>query len=129
MALPAWEAMVRSIEKLAAFSLLELVRGGAERLLPKDEKMGFSKVIPVGSAGAITISEEGGVATLKVSLSQSVGGGALKDVAKGSASVEVDMSAKQVIDAGLELAAHKFPAAALVIESAKTIIDAEMAKL
>lgn len=90
--------------------------------------MSFSKVIPVGSVGQLEISEAGGVATLKATLAQSAGGGSMEGVAKASASIELDVSAKQLIDAGLELAAAKFPMAAAAIEGAKAMIDAELAK-
>lgn len=90
---------------------------------------GFSKVIQVGNAGQVAISEQGGVASVKVSLSEQVGGGSVAGVVKATVSAELDVSAKQLIDAGLDLAAAKFPAAAAAIEGAKAIIDAEMANL
>lgn len=89
----------------------------------------MQKVIPIGSAGQLTISESGGVASISVSISQSVGGGSVAGVASGSLSASVQLSAAQLIDAGLELAKEKFPSAAAVINGAKAAIDAEMAKL
>lgn len=91
--------------------------------------MGFQKTIPIGSAGQVDLSEAGGIATLKVSLAQAVGGGSMAGVAKASASVEVDVSAAQLIDAGFELAKAKFPSVALLIDEAKLLVDAELAKV
>lgn len=91
--------------------------------------MGFSKVIPVGSAGSVSINEQDGVASVKVTLSQSAGGGEIAGFAKASLTAEIDISAQQLIDAGLELAKVKFPSAAALIDAAKAGIDAEMAKV
>lgn len=90
--------------------------------------MSFSKVIPVGSAGQVEISEAAGVASFKVSLSQAAGGGPLEGFAKAKVSAEFDVSAAQLIKAGLELAKAKFPAAASIIDGAEAAIDAELAK-
>lgn len=91
--------------------------------------MGFSKVIPVGEAGSISITESGGVATVKVALSQGVGGGSVAGFAKAQVSAEIDVSAIQLIDAGLALLKEKFPAAASIVDGAQAIIDAEVAKV
>lgn len=91
--------------------------------------MAFSKVIPVGSAGALVLSEDAGVASISVSLKEALGQGALAGVASGSVSAQVSVSAKELIDAGLELIAAKFPSAAPLIEGLKSAIDAELAKV
>ena len=91
-------------------------------------KMGFSKVIESGKLGSVTVSEEAGVVSLVGSLDSSVGGGEATGIVTIGASVSVKMSAKQMIDIGLELAATKFPSVASEIALAKAAIDAELAK-
>lgn len=91
--------------------------------------MGFSKVIALGNAGSLTITEAGGIASVKVSVSESVGGGSVSGVAKAQLSAEVDVSAAMLIDAGLKLAAEKFPSAAIIIASVQAMVDAELAKI
>lgn len=90
--------------------------------------MAYQKVIPVGSAGSVTISEDGGTASVKVSLSEQAGGGNVVGFAKASLSAELDVSAAELVDAGLAIAAAKYPAAAALIDGVKAIIDSEMAK-
>lgn len=90
---------------------------------------GFSKVIPIGAAGSLTISEAAGVASVVLALSESIGGGSTAGVAKGSVSAQVDVSAVQLIDAGLGLAAIKFPSFAAELALLKAAVDAELAKV
>ena len=89
--------------------------------------MSYSKVIQLGSVGSITISESAGNASVALSLNESVGGGDVKGFAKASVSVAVDVSAQELIDAGLALAEAKFPTAAAEIAGVKAIIDAAIA--
>jgi hypothetical protein len=89
----------------------------------------FQKVIPVGEAGQVSITEQGGVATVKVELAQKVGGGSVAGVVSAKVSAELDISAIQLIDAGLALLKAKFPAAASIVDGAQAIIDAEVGKL
>lgn len=90
--------------------------------------MSYSKVIPIGSMGSLTISEAGGDAKLSLSISDQAGGGPIAGVAKVSASVSADVSVQMLVDAGFELAKVKFPQFASEIDMAKGLIDAEMAK-
>ena len=91
--------------------------------------MSYSKVIPIGSVGQIEIKEEGGSASVKVSIAESVGGGDVAGVAKASLSAEIDISAIQLIDAGLSLVESKYPAIAGMVAMLKAAIDAEAAKV
>ncbi len=91
--------------------------------------MAYSKVIQVGSAGSVTISEEGGVASVKVSLAESAGGGDVAGFAKATLSAELDVSALQLVDAGLGVLESKYPAAAPLIATIKGIIDSEASKV
>lgn len=89
----------------------------------------FQKVIPLGEAGSLTIAESGGVAKLSASIGASLGGGAVAGVLKGSATLELDVGAQQLVDLGLDLAAAKFPSVAPLIAAAKSAIDAQLAKI
>lgn len=91
--------------------------------------MGYSKLIPIGSAGQLSIAEAGGVAQLQLSLSESVGGGSVAGVAKGSVSASIEVSALELVDAGLGLLESKFPAVASIIAVLKAAIDAEASKV
>lgn len=91
--------------------------------------MSFQKVIPMGEYGALTVSESAGAVSLSVSASASAGGGSLAGVASASLSASIQLSAKQLIDLGLDLAAAKFPVAGGLIEAAKAGVDAELAKV
>lgn len=90
---------------------------------------GFSKVIPIGTAGSLVISEAGGIANLKLSVSEALGGGSVAGVAKAALSAEVDVSALMLIDAGLGLLESKFPSASPIIATIKALVDAEIAKV
>ena len=90
---------------------------------------GFSKSIDLGSAGKLDLSELAGVVTAKLSLSESVGGGSVAGVVKGTVSAEVDFGAQQLIDAGLALVKAKYPALAAVVDAVQSGIDAEIAKV
>jgi hypothetical protein len=131
-----WEYWLGKTKKIAPNSTVELVEWFGlrlvERYLPKEKDIimsGFSKVIQVGDAGQVSISEQGGVASVEVALSQQAGGGDVAGFAKASVSAKIEVSAHQLIDAGLELAKAKFPSAASIIDGAKVIIDAEIGKV
>jgi hypothetical protein len=68
--------------------------------------MSFSKVIQLGSAGSLTVSEAAGVATVKVSVGMPVASGAVNAVA----SAEVDVQAAEVVQLALDLLKSKLPA-------------------
>ena len=89
--------------------------------------MSLSKEIKLGSIGTLTISESSGVATLAISIAESVGGGDVAGFAKVGASVNVQLGVQELIDAGLALAAAKFPSAAPEINGLKAIMDAAIA--
>lgn len=91
--------------------------------------MGFQKVIEIGQMGSLTISEQGGVASVKIGIAAQAGGGSVAGAAKGQVSAEIDLSAIELIDAGMALLESKFPSAAPVIASIKALIDAEAANL
>lgn len=90
----------------------------------------MQKVIPIGdgSVGNVTVGVSQGVASLQVSLTAAAGGGKLAGVAKAQATIEVDISAKQLIDVALAAAQAEFPGAASLIAAAQAGIDAELAK-
>ncbi len=52
---------------------------------------GFSKVITSGKLGSVEVSEEGGVASLKGTVSAEIGGGNLSGVIKVHNSTQIDM--------------------------------------
>lgn len=87
----------------------------------------YQKQFQEGPA-TITISEENGVAKIDASASVQAGGGEVAGFAKASFSAGIEVSAQTLIDAGFDLAAQKFPGAAVVIAAAKAEIDAIIAK-
>jgi hypothetical protein len=91
--------------------------------------MSLSKVIPIGSLGQISLSEEGGVGSISLSVSDQAGGGSIAGVAKFSASVTVQASAIQLADAGLVALEAKFPSLSAEIAVLKAAMDAEAAKI
>ncbi len=91
--------------------------------------MGFSKQIISGEYGSVTISEAAGVATVAASANGALGGGSVAGVASVSATVAVNLSAKQLIDAGFALAEAKFPTVAPFLKMANDAMDAEIAAL
>jgi hypothetical protein len=91
--------------------------------------MSFSKTIALGSLGSLVVSESAGVAQLQLSVGDAIGGGQAAGVATASASVQAQVSAKQLIDLGFALAEAKFPSAASLIAAAQAAVDAELATL
>lgn len=91
--------------------------------------MGFSKVIQLGEVGQLTIAEDSAKVQLSLSVSQQAGQGSVGGFAKASLSAGVELDAHILIDAGLDLAIAKFPAAASILQGAKAAIDAELAKV
>jgi hypothetical protein len=90
--------------------------------------MSYSKVIQLGKAGSINISESAGVASVAISISEA-SGGSLANVAKGTLSAEVSVSAAVLIDALLGLVASKYPSSASLISGLEAIINAEIVNL
>lgn len=86
--------------------------------------MSYSK-----SWGPLSISESGGIATVAVSASASVGGGSVAGVVQASVSASAQISGVELVNAGLAIAASKFPAIAGEIAALQGLIDAEIAKL
>jgi hypothetical protein len=86
--------------------------------------MGYSKQI-----GPLSISESGGIATISVSASASVGGGSVAGVVQASVSASAQVSGVELVNAGLAIAASKFPSLASEIAALQGLIDAEIAKL
>ena len=84
--------------------------------------MAYSKQI-----GPVLISESAGVAT--VSVSETAGGGSVAGFVTASLSAQAQVSAIELVNVGLALAAEKFPAAASLITGVQAIVDAEVAKL
>lgn len=91
--------------------------------------MGFSKVIPLGSVGQISIQEEGLKGSISLSVAESVGGGSVAGALSVKASVEVDATVIQLVDAGLMALEAKYPSLAGAIVVLKGLIDAEASKL
>ena len=71
--------------------------------------MSFSKVIQIGSAGSLTISEAAGVATVKVAIAENVGGGEAAGVLKAVASAEIDVQAAELAQLALDFLKSKLP--------------------
>lgn len=123
---------LKRTERVAANSTGELIAWGFKLLFKskKEEKsIMLNKQYPLGSAGQVSISESAGVVSISVSASHSAGGGSMEGIASASLSASVQLSAKQLIDAGFELAAAKFPSAASLILAAKAGVDEELSKV
>lgn len=90
---------------------------------------GFSKVIVSGKLGSVEVSEDGGVASLKGTVSAELGGGDVKGYIKVHNSTQIDLEVLELINVGFDLAAAKFPSVAAGIQLAKAAVDAEVAKL
>jgi hypothetical protein len=90
--------------------------------------MSFSKTIPIGSAGALTISESGGVGAVALSLSEA-SGGSLKDVVKGSVNVSINLSGIILLQAASAVLSSQFPAEAALISGLESIIQSAVTTL
>jgi hypothetical protein len=93
----------------------------------KGTTMAFSKIIPVGSAGSLTIAEQAGEAKFILSLNEAVGGGKTAGALKAGVAIEVDVEGKALIDAGFAIAIAKFPGVSAILAQAQALIDAEIA--
>lgn len=80
--------------------------------------MNYSKTIPIGDKGNLTLSESAGVAKISVSLKSSLGGGEAAGVVSGSACIEVDVSASELAGLFFGLIESKSPAGVVVFEEA-----------
>jgi hypothetical protein len=89
--------------------------------------MSYSKVIQIGSAGSLNISESAGLAKVSLQVSEK-SAGSFPGVASASVSAEVDVSVVSLVDAALGLASAKWPQAAGLIAGLQAIVDAELAK-
>ena len=125
-ALAMW--IVTCILRLFKSFFGELVALEFKKLFKENEKMGFSKVIPIGSAGSLSLNESAGGFSAVVSLQESVGGGAAAGAAQAKASIEFDIAGKQLMDLSLDLLAAKFPSLSAEIALIKAAADAEVAK-
>lgn len=88
--------------------------------------MGFSKTIALGSKGSLSISESLGKVSLNLSLSDSIGGGAVAGVASVGVSAFANVEASELANALFELIESKSPAGIQVVEKA---VQAEVLKL
>lgn len=88
--------------------------------------MSLSKTITLGSIGSITISEGSGIASLAITVGAEAGGGAIAGFAKVKNTTEVDIEDQILVDAGLEIAATKFPGFAVEIAALKALIDSKL---
>jgi hypothetical protein len=77
----------------------------------------------------LAFSEAGGIGKLALTAAASVGGGSTAGVVQFKNTTEVDVSAIQLVDAGLKLAAAKLPQFAAEIALIQAAVDAEVAKL
>lgn len=94
--------------------------------------MAFQKVLAQGDKGSLILSEEAGELKLALAGDISLGGGSSKGFIKAKAAIELDVEGKEIIDAGFDLAAHKFAGNAAIvaaIDGAKALVDAELAKI
>lgn len=127
-----WEYWLGKTKKFAANSTVELAAHALAWLFRlifrkgKSKSMKYEKIIPVGEAGKLIISEEAGVAAIELQLGLQAGGGSLAGVAKLVSSTKLEIEAKQIIDAGFDLAAAKFPSIAAILKGAQEIIDKEI---
>lgn len=90
--------------------------------------MSFSKELVSSDLGSVSVSESAGVVSLVGMAKASLGGGAAAGVASIDAKVAINLEVKHLVDLGLDLAAEKFPAVKSLIDAAKAVIDAELAK-
>lgn len=121
--------VLKRTESIAANSTGELIAWGFKRLFKREnESMLFSKsfVGPMGST--LSIEASGGEVKIIASESGSLGGGEIEGVVTVKGSAEIDVKDQMLIDAGLDMAAAKFPVVASLIAGAKLVIDAELAK-
>ena len=94
--------------------------------------MSYSKVLVSNPAFSVSVSEAAGEAKLVVSIGASAGGGNIAGFAKVAGSIEADVEAKVLIDAGIGLVASKFAGNAMIAAAAvelQALIDAELLKL
>lgn len=90
--------------------------------------MSYSATLFSKDGVSVTVSEAAGVVALTTSVDATLGGGSVAGVLGVKGSISAQVSAQQLIDLGLKLAADKYPAASVVISSVQAVIDAEIAK-
>jgi hypothetical protein len=86
--------------------------------------MGYST-----SLGPVSISESAGVATVSISQSIQAGGGSVAGFVSAQLSASAQVSAIMLIDAGLKLAAAKYPSLAVEIAAIQGLVDSEIKNL
>jgi hypothetical protein len=86
---------------------------------------GFSKVITSGKLGSVEISESGGVASLKGTVSADIGS---KFPVKVHNSTQIDLPAMDLAFAGLDMIEAKIPSTVVknALEGLKKLIAAEL---
>ena len=89
----------------------------------------FPIMIATGPSGSVVLNEKAGALSLVAQAKGSFGGGEVAAFAGVSASVEIDLSAIQLADAGLAALSAKYPSLAPTIALLKAAMDAEAAKL
>lgn len=123
-----WEYFLGKAKGIAANSTVEILICLCKHFLTrKGTKM--EKQVPIGTIGSITVKESQGVASLVVSIDQSIGGGQAAGVLSAKASVEVDLGARQAADLALALLKAHFPSLSALVDGAQAAIDAELAKV
>lgn len=121
--------LLKRTESIAANSTRELIALGLKRLFKRENSnMTFSKSF-VGPAGSsLSIEAANGEVKIVASESGELGGGEVQGFLKVKGSAEIDLEDQMIIDAGLDMAAAKFPMVASLIQGAKAAIDAELSK-
>jgi hypothetical protein len=107
-----WENWLGKTKRFVANSTIEMVTRLFAKLIKRGNTMGFSRVVQLGNAGYLTLSEEAGVASVKVAVGADLGGGEAAGVLKAQASCEVDMAVAQFAQLALDLLKSKLPASA-----------------
>jgi hypothetical protein len=90
--------------------------------------MAYSKVIQIGSAGSLSLSEAGGVVSVSLSVGEATGG-SIAGAGKVSASVQGSLSGVEVVDALLKLVASLYPALSVEIAAFEAVLNAALAKV
>lgn len=124
-----FEYYLGKTKKIAANSTIELLYVVSKHFFKKGNQMAFSKVLYQGADGSVIVSEDAGVVKFTAEASVALGGGSVAGALKLHSSNCVELSAAQLMDAGLALAMEKFPSIAAEIAVVKGLIDAELSKV
>jgi hypothetical protein len=93
---------------------------------------GFTKVLVQSPAFSVTVMEAGGELKIITAIGASAGGGNVAGFAKVGGTIEADLEAAVLIDAGFGVAEAKYasnPAILMLLKEAQTLIDAELPKI